>query len=199
MALETGTYISDLVAANPAPGDLKSFGDDHIRLIKYTLKTTFPNITGAVTATQSDFSNLTGLTGNIQTQLNAKGAIAGQTWAGFHDYGSATLRAATKSAGDSSTQVATTAYADNAALFAVSSYAPLASPALTGTPTAPTATVGTTTTQIATTAYVANYVVAAGGVPAQPGGTPTYVLQSIAGNVSWAVRPLGRIYFTAAN
>ena len=33
-------------------------------------------------------------------------------------------------------------------------YAPLASPALTGTPTAPTATVGTNTTQIATTAFV---------------------------------------------
>jgi len=37
---------------------------------------------------------------------------------------------------------------------ATSTYAPLASPALTGTPTAPTATAGTNTTQIATTAYV---------------------------------------------
>ena len=36
----------------------------------------------------------------------------------------------------------------------LSSYAPLASPALTGTPTAPTATAGTNTTQIATTAFV---------------------------------------------
>ena len=34
------------------------------------------------------------------------------------------------------------------------SYAPLASPALTGTPTAPTAASGTNTTQIATTAFV---------------------------------------------
>ena len=37
---------------------------------------------------------------------------------------------------------------------ASSTYAPLASPALTGTPTAPTATAGTNTTQIATTAFV---------------------------------------------
>jgi len=37
---------------------------------------------------------------------------------------------------------------------ASSTYAPLASPALTGTPTAPTATAGTSTTQVATTAYV---------------------------------------------
>lgn len=38
----------------------------------------------------------------------------------------------------------------------LSSYAPLASPALTGTPTAPTAAVGTNSTQVATTAYVLN-------------------------------------------
>ena len=37
---------------------------------------------------------------------------------------------------------------------AASTYAPLASPALTGTPTAPTAAANTNTTQIATTAYV---------------------------------------------
>ena len=33
MALETGTYISDLVATNPVASDAKSQGDDHIRLI----------------------------------------------------------------------------------------------------------------------------------------------------------------------
>ncbi|CAB5194753.1 Phage tail repeat like [uncultured Caudovirales phage] len=39
---------------------------------------------------------------------------------------------------------------------AASTYAPLASPSLTGTPTAPTAANGTATTQVATTAFVAN-------------------------------------------
>jgi len=43
------------------------------------------------------------------------------------------------------------------------SYAPLASPALTGTPTAPTAGSSTNTTQIATTAYVTTAVAAGGG------------------------------------
>lgn len=38
--------------------------------------------------------------------------------------------------------------------FVSASYAPLASPALTGTPTAPTAASGTNTTQVATTAFV---------------------------------------------
>jgi hypothetical protein len=64
---------------------------------------------------------------------------------------------------DSSTILATTAfvkgglaskasiaYVDNAKAL----MAPLASPALTGTPTAPTATAGTNTTQVATTAFV---------------------------------------------
>ena len=49
--------------------------------------------------------------------------------------------------------------------------APLASPALTGTPTAPTATVGTNTTQIATTAFVAAAVAAL--INAAPGALDT--------------------------
>lgn len=44
------------------------------------------------------------------------------------------------------------------ALIATQGYAPLASPALTGTPTAPTASAATNTTQIATTAYVTTAV-----------------------------------------
>lgn len=41
---------------------------------------------------------------------------------------------------------------------ASSTYAPLASPALSGTPTAPTASAGTSSTQIATTAYVSTAI-----------------------------------------
>lgn len=53
----------------------------------------------------------------------------------------------------------------------LSGYAPLASPALTGTPTAPTAAAGTNTTQIATTAFVETeisgfYTKPSGGIPA---------------------------------
>lgn len=42
-------------------------------------------------------------------------------------------------------------------------YAPLVSPAFTGTPAAPTAAAGTSTTQIATTEFVQNAVIGAGG------------------------------------
>ena len=51
----------------------------------------------------------------------------------------------------------------NAIAGAISSKADLASPALTGTPTAPTATAGSNTTQVATTAYVRGEVTAATG------------------------------------
>lgn len=56
MALETGTYISDLVITNPTSTDPKSEGDNHLRLVKSTIKATFPNITGAVTATHGQLN-----------------------------------------------------------------------------------------------------------------------------------------------
>jgi microcystin-dependent protein len=51
MGLETTTYIDGLVSTNPTGSDVKSQGDDHIRLIKAALKATFPNINAAVTST----------------------------------------------------------------------------------------------------------------------------------------------------
>lgn len=57
MALETGTFISDLVATNPVASDPLAFADDHLRLIKSTVKATFPNITGAVTVTHTDLNS----------------------------------------------------------------------------------------------------------------------------------------------
>lgn len=50
MALESASYISDLVSANPAGSDTLAQADDHIRLIKGVLKTTFPNIDSAITS-----------------------------------------------------------------------------------------------------------------------------------------------------
>jgi len=101
MPIETSTYIDGLVPANPANTDGLSGADDHLRLLKSTITNTFPNITGAVTATQdqlnsmsgftgttadldygadlratgvtaAEFGHLSGVTSNIQTQLGAK-------------------------------------------------------------------------------------------------------------------------------
>src|SRR5690606_13107244 len=59
MPVESGTYISDLVATNPVGAtDPKSQGDDHIRLLKSTIKATFPNIAGAGTASHTQLSTL---------------------------------------------------------------------------------------------------------------------------------------------
>ncbi len=74
MALETGTYISDLVATNPVASDAKSQGDDHIRLIKSTVKATFPNVSGAVTPTHTELNYVDGVTSAIQTQIDGKQA-----------------------------------------------------------------------------------------------------------------------------
>lgn len=58
MALETGNYISDLVQTNPTGSDPIAYGDDHIRLLKKTIKQTFPNISGAVTKTHTAINNI---------------------------------------------------------------------------------------------------------------------------------------------
>lgn len=65
MTVESATYTSGLNASNPASGDPFIEGDDHIRLLKSTIKATFPNITGAVTATQGDLNTLTGAAGVV--------------------------------------------------------------------------------------------------------------------------------------
>jgi len=90
MALETATYINGLNTSNPASTDGLSQADDHLRLIKSTIKSTFANIDAAVTATEDDLNILTGaaaagvsaaelqhvngVTSAIQTQLDAASA-----------------------------------------------------------------------------------------------------------------------------
>ena len=69
MGLETGTYINSLNSSNPTASDAVSEGDDHLRLIKSTVKATFPNITNAVTSTHTELNLLDGVTANT-TELN---------------------------------------------------------------------------------------------------------------------------------
>ena len=69
MGLETGTFIDSLNSSNPAAGDPVNEGDDHIRLVKSTVKATFPNISGAITSTHTELNLLDGVTANT-TELN---------------------------------------------------------------------------------------------------------------------------------
>lgn len=63
LPLETATFIPDLVTSNPAHSDGLNQTDAHLRLIKSTIKNTFPNFTDA--ALQS-----------TQAQLDAGAAVA---------------------------------------------------------------------------------------------------------------------------
>ena len=56
MSLETSTYINGLVSTNPLGSDPLADADGHLRLLKATIKATFPNITGPVTATQAQLN-----------------------------------------------------------------------------------------------------------------------------------------------
>lgn len=69
MALETGSYISDLVATNPVGTDNRLQGDDHIRLLKATLQATFPSLNAPMTA--SGKSVLTGTPAAARTALGS--------------------------------------------------------------------------------------------------------------------------------
>jgi hypothetical protein len=160
MSLETGTYISDLVATNPLATDPKSQGDDHLRFIKSTLLATFPNVTGAVTPTHTELNYVDGVTSSIQTQLDTKGAIAGQAWTGTHTF-------VTQTVGDNSTKVATTAYVDG-------NFGRITGQAWTGSHTFPTQSAGDNSTKVATTAYV-DQTAFSTALPAQSGNSGKFL------------------------
>ena len=69
MALESTTYIDGLVVTNPTGTDARSQGDDHLRLLKSTIRSTFPNVSGAMTATHTELNLIDGYTGTT-AELN---------------------------------------------------------------------------------------------------------------------------------
>jgi len=75
MALETGTYIDDLVSTNPAATDLVGQGDDHIRLVKATIKATFPDLTGRAWRVQAKGSGYTLVADDNMSVIRATAAI----------------------------------------------------------------------------------------------------------------------------
>jgi len=116
------------------------------------------NLTGTFPSTPLGYSQFVSYNGNpwfsptngggvqittstsLTTALLPYALLASPTFTG-------TPTAPTATAGNSSTQIATTA-------FVATSFAPLASPTFTGIPLAPTATIGDNSTQLATTAFV---------------------------------------------
>jgi hypothetical protein len=171
MSVETATYISQLDATYPASGDPKSEGDNHLRLIKSTVKATFPNLSAApVTPSTTELNYVTGVTSAIQTQINGETAarIANDNLEIAARITNDNLEIAARITNDNleiaaritndDLEIAARITNDNleiaARIAADALKAPLESPVFTGTPTAPTPVTATTSTQLATTAFV---------------------------------------------
>ena len=83
MGLETATYINTLNEANPTSGDPLAQGDDHLRMIKQVLKSSFPQVNGALNGSMVAFTPV----GNIAAttvsaalaELDTKKALASHT------------------------------------------------------------------------------------------------------------------------
>lgn len=100
------SFISDLVSTNPLSSDLASTSDDHLRCIKAAVKASFPNVNGAVSATDEQLSpgglganptgtiGLTAVNGSATTYVRSDGAPAlsqaiAPTWTAAHIFSNA--------------------------------------------------------------------------------------------------------------
>lgn len=174
MGLESATYLTDLVNTNPVSSDAKSQGDDHIRLIKAVLLSSFPGIAGAMTASHTELNILDGATLST-AELNILDGVTAST-AELNILDGATLTTTELNYVDGVTSAIQTQ---------LDLKAPLDSPALTGTPTAPTASTGTSTTQLATTAFVAATAFSS-SLPALTGNQEKFLKVNSAGDAQWS-------------
>lgn len=84
--LETSTYIDGLIATNPLATDPSHQGDDHLRLIKSTIKNTFPNINAAMTLTDETLNALPTLAHGTYTPTAGCVANCGSVSGFAHQY-----------------------------------------------------------------------------------------------------------------
>jgi hypothetical protein len=151
---DSGFFSTLTVSGSSTLGTVTSTGINSSPIGATTPSTaSFTTLTASSTVSGAGFVALHASPGPIGSTTPSTGAFTTGSFSGV-------LTAPTATAGTNTTQVATTAFVSAAGYLttssAASTYAPLASPVLTGTPTAPTATAGTATTQIATTAFVNN-------------------------------------------
>lgn len=148
-----------------------------------------PSTTSIGPVSSTEIGYLDGVTSNLQTQLDAKLAIttAASTYAplvGPTFTGTVTLPSTTSIGGVSAAEIVFLDGVTSNVQTQLDGKAGLASPAFTGTPTAPTAATGTNTTQVATTAFV-QQVAFNNTLPSQTGNSGKYVTTD-GTNASWA-------------
>lgn len=165
-------YIdSGNVILNDDPqGDLhavtKRYVDVRVAATNQNIDNNVTVLTSYITAANAQISQQWSNAATQQSQINLRATIASPALTG-------NPTAPTPAVGNNDTSIATTAFVfeanagvrdallSNTAAIAndlMTNYAPLASPALIGTPTAPTATINANTAQIATTAFVSTKV-----------------------------------------
>ena len=62
MAVESATWVTQLVSTNPVVSDPVGEGDDHLRMLKTVLKNSFPS-----TSTTAIVPNMSGQSGKVLT------------------------------------------------------------------------------------------------------------------------------------
>jgi hypothetical protein len=154
----------------------------------FTGTVVLPSTTSIGSVSSTEIGYLDGVTSNLQTQLDAKLAIttAASTYAplvGPTFTGTVTLPSTTSIGGVSAAEIVFLDGVTSNVQTQLDGKAGLASPAFTGTPTAPTATTGTNTTQVATTAFV-QQTAFNNTLPSQTGNAGKYVTTG-GTNASW--------------
>lgn len=185
MTVETATYISDLNTSNPAASDNRSEGDDHLRLIKATIKTTFPNVNGAMNATDEELNRVVGVTSAIQTQIDAKAPIASPTLTGTTTASALSVSGAATVSGLLTAQAGITVSGGAVSLSGASSVV------------APTPTTGDDSTKVATTEFV-NDVAMNSALPSQSAAIASYTITSSGSVASWTPNA-GQMLYLAEN
>ena len=77
MPLETVTTLNTLNPNNPVHDDSLADCDSHLRNIKRSLQTTFPNVTGPVTVSHSDLNGTTNIAARLTTLEAASNHLTG--------------------------------------------------------------------------------------------------------------------------
>ena len=154
----------------------------------FTGTVVLPSTTSIGSVSSTEIGYLDGVSSNLQTQLNDKLAIttAASTYAplvGPTFTGTVTLPSTTSIGGVSAAEIVYLDGVTSNVQTQLDGKAGLASPAFTGTPTAPTATTGTNTTQVATTAFV-QQAAFNDTLPSQTGNAGKYVTTD-GTNASW--------------
>jgi hypothetical protein len=195
VALETASFVANLVATNPDGGDARSTADDHLRLIKASLVRTFPKVDGAVSLSAVQYMFLNDVSASVQLQLNQlrDGSATANNAINARYANSAsvailalTANSASYAALAGTAAIATTAvYAEEASLAgvaALANFATNAGNANTAT-TATNATNATNATYALTATSASSAALLSGLAASEDAGASTIVARTAAGYI----------------